>query len=122
MRVDLVGWSLAAALSAQLAGPLQAALAVEQPVTGAQVFEVKCVACHALGGNAINPTKTLRASALESNGYASREAIAELINNGKGQMPSYGPKSPPFARLSDEQIAAVVSYVQEQASAGWPSS
>ena len=91
------------------------------PGQGAPVFELKCQACHALGGNVINPGKSLKAAVLETNGYASQEAIMELVSNGKGQMPSYGPSSPPFARLTEQQIADVAEYVREQAAAGWPS-
>ena len=85
----------------------------------ARQYSSSSVACHELGGNAINPMKTLRQDALEANRYATQEALVELIANGKGQMPSYGPKSPPFARLTEEQIADVAAYVQDQAALGW---
>ena len=73
-------------------------------------------------GNAISPAKTLKAAALEANGFATDEKLTQIIANGKGQMPMYGPKAPPFGRLTDEQIADVVQYVQAQAASGWSSS
>lgn len=116
MRLEPQTMMLSSLLAAQLAlSPLPAIAD-----GGAEVFQLKCVACHELGGNAINPSKSLKSSSLEANGYASQDAIIQLITNGKGQMPSYGPKSPPFARLTDAQIDDVASYVRSQAAAGWP--
>ena len=89
---------------------------------GKAVFELKCAACHAGGGNVISPAKGLTSAALEANKVATDEAIALLVSNGKGQMPMYGPKAPSFGRLTDEQIADVVEYTQAQAAAGWTSS
>ena len=96
--------------------------AIADVADGKAVFELKCAACHAGGGNVINPAKSLQAAALENNKLASDDALALLVANGKGQMPMYGPKAPPFGRLTDEQIADVVRYVQAQAASGWPSS
>ena len=101
--------------------PISIAPAVADVTAGKAVFELKCAACHAGGGNAISPAKTLTTAALEANKVASDEALTRLVSNGKGQMPSYGPKAPPFGRLTEEQIADVVQFVQSQASAGWPS-
>ena len=89
---------------------------------GSVVFQTKCVACHEYGANAISPAKNLKIDVLEANGYASQEALANLVSNGKGQMPKYGPSAPEFGRLTDEQIADVVAYVREQADLGWPRS
>ena len=96
MRFVAAKLALAGVLSANVAMlTLPAHANVE---AGAAVFQLKCVACHEQGGNSLNPTKTLKASRLDS------EQIASLVSNGKGQMPSYGPKAPPFARLTDEQV------------------
>jgi len=83
-------------------------------VAGSAVFELKCAACHAQGGNALNPLKTLKASKLDN------EQIKAIVSDGKGQMPSYGPKAPPFARLTEEEIADVAAYLEQQNAAGWP--
>ena len=98
------------------------ALAVADAANGKVVFELKCAACHAGGGNVVSPAKGLTTGALEANKLMSDEALTLLVANGKGQMPMYGPKAPPFGRLTDEQIADVVQYVQVQAASGWPSS
>ena len=112
-------WAVASLLAASLAvsppAPAMAELA-----EGAAVFELKCAACHQGGGNVINPLKGLQAATLKANGYTSDQSMIQLVSNGKGQMPSYGPKAPPFARLTEEQIADVVKYVQDRAQAGWP--
>lgn len=115
-------WRLGALLAASLAIGTPQLPAVADVSAGEAVFQLKCAACHAQGGNAINPMKTLKAPALEASGFATQEAIVRLVSNGKGQMPSYGPKAPPFARLTDEQIADVAEYVRAQAADGWTKS
>jgi cytochrome c6 len=120
MRIPLAMPTLAALLATNLAVMPPAPAMADSAGAGAAVFELKCAACHALGGNSINPLKTLKVTALEANGYASQDALVQLISNGKGQMPSYGPKAPSFARLTDEQIQSVAAFTLEQASAGWP--
>jgi cytochrome c6 len=50
------------------------------------IFEAKCIACHENGQNVLQRGKTLFPSALEANGYATEDAIATLLVNGKGQM------------------------------------
>jgi cytochrome c6 len=79
---------------------------------GAGIFSANCAACHAGGGNIINPAKTLRLADLEKNGKNSEEAIIKQVTNGAGAMPS-------FKRLGDEAIANVAAYVLEQADKGW---
>ena len=108
-------------LSALVATQLVPAAVASDAAAGAAVFELKCAACHGGGSNLISPGRDLKAKSLEANGYATEEALAALVAVGKGQMPSYGPKSPPFARLTEEQISDVSAYVLSQAAAGWPS-
>ena len=98
---------------------LTATPAIADVTAGKAIFELKCAACHAGGGNVISPAKGLTSAALEANKVATDEAIALLVSNGKGQMPMYGPKAPSFGRLTDEQIVDVVEYTQAQAAAGW---
>lgn len=79
----------------------------------ATLFSGNCAACHANGGNVLNPAKTLSLADLEKNGKDSVEAIAYQVTNGKAPMPAFG------GRLTDDQIAEVAEYVLAQAKAGW---
>ena len=87
--------------------------------TGAAIFETKCAACHANGGNVLNPQKTLDVKALEKYKYDEQAAIVQLLKVGKGQMPKYQGAIPPVSRLSDEDIEAVAQYVLDTSKAGW---
>ena len=87
--------------------------------TGAVIFETKCAACHANGGNVLNPQKTLDAKALEKFKYNEQAAVVQLLKNGKGQMPKYQGAIPPISRLSDEDIEAVAQYVLDTSARGW---
>ena len=80
---------------------------------GAATFSANCTACHAGGGNVINPGATLSKADLEKNGKHSLEAIIYQVTNGKAPMPAFG------GRLTDEQIVEVAEYVLSQAEAGW---
>ena len=95
--------------------PGMAALADEEITTGAAVFEVHCVGCHINGGNIVRRGKNLKQRTLERKGYASIEAIAQLVTNGKGLMSAYRD------RLTPEEITAVSAYVLEQAANSWKS-
>ena len=46
------------------------------------IFETKCAACHAGGGNALSPLKTLKLDALQKNGYAEQEQLVR----GRGRV------------------------------------
>lgn len=119
MRFGTVASSVLAAHLA-VSNPISTAAFAADLANGKAVFELKCAACHEYGGNAINPMKNLQQASLDTNGYKLAPEIMQLIANGKGQMPSYGPKAPSFARLSDEAIADVAEYVLDQAAKGWP--
>ncbi|GAP96755.1 cytochrome C553 [Leptolyngbya sp. NIES-2104] len=80
---------------------------------GAKVFNANCAACHAGGGNAINPAKTLKKDALVANGKDTVEAIVIQVTNGKGAMPSFK------GRLNEDQIQSVALYVLDKAEKGW---
>ena len=110
----------------RLASVAAAAVLVLHPTTpsyadssAAAIFEAKCVACHAGGGNVISPAKTLKLEALEKNGYGEEGAVVSLLRNGKGQMPKYQGAIPPVSRLTDEELEAVAQLVLETAKAGW---
>ncbi|GAB4134492.1 MAG: c-type cytochrome [Cyanobacteria bacterium J069] len=83
--------------------------------TGAKVFDVHCAGCHVNGGNIIRRGKNLKQPALEKNGYATAEAIAQIVANGKANMSAYQDK------LTAEEIASVAAYVLDRAAAGWKS-
>ena len=84
---------------------------------GGQVFSSTCAACHAGGGNIVDPAKTLQKAALEATlsnyGSGHEEAIVAQVTNGKGGMPSFADV------LSSADIADVAAYVEAQASSGW---
>lgn len=80
---------------------------------GAKVFGANCAACHIGGKNVVMANKTLKKEALEQYGMNSIEAITKQVKNGKNAMPSFG------AKLSDEQIEDVATYILSQAEKGW---
>jgi cytochrome c6 len=80
---------------------------------GAKIFSVQCAGCHINGGNIVRRGKTLKQKALKKYGMDSLEAIANLVANGKNNMPTYKD------RLSQQQIKDVSAYVLEQADKGW---
>ena len=86
---------------------------------GAIIFESKCAACHAGGGNVLNPLKTLDVKALEANKYNDIASMVTLMQKGKGQMPKYQGAIPPVSRLTDEELEDVAKYVLDKANAGW---
>ena len=92
-----------------------------------EMFKSSCVGCHAGGGNILpfQGGKNLYKDTLKKNGYASPEAMAELILKGKAQMPAYGEfmgskGNVVPARYSDEQAREISLYVLDQAQSGWP--
>lgn len=77
------------------------------------LFEMHCAGCHINGGNIIRRGKNLKQKTLERNGYDTVEAIAQLVTQGKGNMPAYA------ERMSRTEIEAVARYVLEQAAQDW---
>ena len=88
---------------------------------GAVLFEAKCAACHAGGGNVVARSKTLDRAALTANNV---EDIATIVTMGKNQMPGFGEACAPKpactfgARLSDADIAEVSKWVDARADDG----
>lgn len=89
-------------------------LPAEASPDGAVLFENHCAGCHVHGGNIIRRGKTLRLTALERQGLASPEAIAQVAAAGIGQMGGYA------TSLGEGGPEAVAAYVWQQAQAGWP--
>ena len=73
---------------------------------GEALFMKKCIACHANGGNQINPMKTLSRKDLEQNNISTPEAIVKLIRKPGPGMLTFNAKS-----LSDEEAKAIAEYV-----------
>ena len=89
---------------------------------GKVIFDRSCSGCHAGGQNSLPfaKAKTLFKEALSSNGYIDHKSISDLISNGKGAMPSFGP-SAPFGKLTESEISDVTDYIMERAEANWAS-
>jgi cytochrome c6 len=96
------------------AEPEAAAPDVPQLERGGRLFEAHCVGCHVNGGNIIRRAKTLRLAALERNGLAHPEAIAEVAAAGIGRMGGYADS------LGEGGPDAVAAWVWQQALEGWP--
>ena len=84
---------------------------------GEQIFNSNCAACHMGGGNVIRANRTLKISDLNDHveAYSSSplEALEHEIEDGLNAMPSYADT------LSDEEIMAVATYVEQRAELGW---
>ena len=84
---------------------------------GEQIFSQNCAACHMGGGNVIRASRTLNIrdlnAHLEEYPQDPLEAIEHQIEAGKNAMPSYAGK------LSESEIIAVATYVEQQAEMGW---
>lgn len=80
---------------------------------GAKIFSANCAACHMGGRNVVMATKTLQKDALEKYNMNSLEAIVNQVHNGKNAMPAFK------AKLNDQQIEDVATYVLQQSEKGW---
>jgi len=84
---------------------------------GEQIFNSNCAACHMGGGNVIRANRTLKISDLNAHveAYSSSplEALEHEIEDGLNAMPSYADT------LSEEEIVAVATYVEQRAELGW---
>ena len=95
------------------------AMAIDSSVLerGEQIFNSNCAACHMGGGNVIRANRTLKISDLNDHveAYTSSplEALEHEIEDGLNAMPSYADK------LSEEEIIAVATYVEQRAELGW---
>ena len=80
---------------------------------GDVLFETHCAGCHPNGANIIRRGKHLKQKALKRHGYESKDAITNLITNGKGLMSAYG------ETLTPEEINTLSQYVLDQAAIDW---
>jgi mono/diheme cytochrome c family protein len=90
-------WTLLGALA--LAGAAQAA-----PADGAMIFKQNCAACHQPEGQGVPGAFP----ALKGDAFVQGDpkVVAQLLLNGRGGMPNFRED------LTNEQIAAVLSYVR----------
>ena len=86
-------------------------------VRGGQIFNTNCAACHAGGGNIVKSERTLRQADLEAflpNYLTGHETgIVAQVTYGRNAMPAF------LDVLSENEIADVAAYVEDQASHGW---
>ena len=77
---------------------------------GEEIFQQMCSGCHGPDGRAqTDMGKSLQAADLTSDAvqHLSTSEISKQVQKGKGKMPGFEGK------LSDDEIKAVVAYVQE---------
>ena len=106
------------AIFVSLISPIVSPAIAADLAAGAQVFSSYCAACHIGGNNAVMAQKTLKVAALEQYlaGYGAEHdinAIVKQVTYGKNAMAAFG------TRLSEEEIANVAAYVQDQSDKGW---
>lgn len=77
-----------------------------EKIDGKKEFEEHCTACHANGGNIINPAKPLHKKEREANGVkTARDIIAKMRNPGPG-MNKFDKKT-----ISDKEAKAIANYI-----------
>jgi cytochrome c6 len=84
-----------------------------ETIDSAQIFTANCSGCHINGGNIVKRNKNLKQKTLQKYKMDSADAIAEIVTNGKNNMPAYRD------RLSESEIKAVAAYVLERAENNW---
>lgn len=80
------------------------AMAVATP--GEDLFKLHCAACHADGGNIINPKKTLKKADRETNGVKSPKDIIGLMRKPGPGMTTFDVKT-----ISDKDAKAIADYI-----------
>lgn len=73
---------------------------------GKALFLKNCIACHADGGNEINPEKTLFRKDLEKNKVSTPDAIVQLLRKPGPGMLTFDAKT-----LPDEEARAIAEYI-----------
>jgi len=77
-------------------------------IDGKAEFMEHCNACHANGGNIINPKKTLKKADLEKNGIKKPGDILKIVRNPGPGMTKFDTKT-----LSDKEALAVAEYIMK---------
>lgn len=90
-----------------IAGMQQGATA---PASPEQLFKQQCAACHAGGGNVVNPKMPLKGGTL----METFATFLAQIRKPQPPMPTFSP-----AQISDEQAKGLYDYILKQNEAGW---
>jgi mono/diheme cytochrome c family protein len=116
LRKIIILLSLAAAVSANADSPLFTSRAAIGSLSGEQIYDQICQACHMAGGQgAIGAGAYPKLTADKK--FVSWEFVALTVINGRNGMPPFGLPVNQAAHsravhLSDAQIADVVNYVR----------
>lgn len=73
---------------------------------GGDLFSQHCMACHADGGNIINPAKTIGKVALKANGITDWKGIVKVMRNPGPGMTKFDTKS-----VSDKDAKLIAEYI-----------
>jgi cytochrome c6 len=84
--------------------------ATSQPKTGEQLFQQNCAACHANGGNVINPQKPLK----DGPSLKSFATFLPWIRKPVQPMPAFPPST-----ISDRQAKELYDYILAEKKAAW---
>lgn len=74
--------------------------------SGEELFKEHCAACHADGGNIINPGKTLRKEHRDAHNILTRADIVDKMRH-----PGKGMTSWSAATLPDQEAEAIADYI-----------
>jgi cytochrome c6 len=75
-------------------------------MSGADMFSLRCAACHPGGGNTISPHKTLHSGDLRANGIRSPGDIVAIMRNPGTGMPRFG-----TAIIPDREAMLIADYI-----------
>jgi len=78
----------------------------EPPIKGEAEFKKHCAACHADGGNIMNPTKTLSKSDREKSGIKTVKDLIKVMRKPTGQMIAFDKKT-----LPDKEAKLIAEYI-----------
>jgi cytochrome c6 len=90
-----------------IAGMQQGAAA---PASAGHLFKEQCAACHAGGGNIVNPKMPLKGAPL----LKTFATFLSQIRKPQAPMPTFSP-----AQISDEQAKGLYDYILKQNEDGW---
>lgn len=78
----------------------------KKEMSGEAEFKEHCAACHAGGGNIINPQKTLSKKDLEANGVKTEQDIIKKMRNPGPGMTAFDEKTIP-----DKEAKKIAQYI-----------
>jgi len=82
------------------------AVAGAEQYSGEAGFKENCAACHADGGNIINPDKTLSKKDRERNGIRTAKDIVKVMRNPTGEMTAFDEKT-----LPENEAQKIAEYI-----------